>query len=184
LWGTTFAAIFALPIATAAAHNISPLWLRIPARFVLNAMRTTPSLIWGLFFVAIVGLGPLPGVLALSFYATGYLGKFYYEGIESIDPKPLVALRASGASRMQRFRYGVFPQVLPLLASYTIYMFEYNVRAASILGVVGAGGVGFYLYSSLTNFTYQKATTALLMLLALVTLIDAASSWLRAKLLD
>ena len=184
LWGTTFAALGALPIATAAARNVSPWWLRAPARFLLNAMRTTPSLIWGLFFVAMVGLGPLPGVLALSFYATGYLGKFYYEGIESIDPKPLVALRAAGAGRAQRFRYGVLPQVSPLLASYTIYMFEYNVRAASILGVVGAGGVGFYLYSYLNNFTYQRATTALLMLLALVTIIDATSSWVRAKLID
>ena len=144
-------------------------------------MRTIPSIIWGLFFVAIVGLGPFPGVLALTFYATGYLGKFFYEGIESIDLKPLVALRTTGASRLHVFRYGVFPQVLPLLTSYTIYMFEYNVRAASILGVVGAGGVGFYLYSYINNFTYTKAATTLLMLLALVTVIDTASSRIRAK---
>ncbi|MEC9442981.1 MAG: phosphonate ABC transporter, permease protein PhnE [Myxococcota bacterium] len=181
LVGTTMAAIFALPISIAAARNTSPLPLRIIARFILNFMRTIPSIIWGLFFVAIVGLGPFPGVLALTFYATGYLGKFFYEGIESIDLKPLVALRTTGASRLHVFRYGVFPQVLPLLTSYTIYMFEYNVRAASILGVVGAGGVGFYLYSYINNFTYTKAATTLLMLLALVTVIDAASSRIRAK---
>jgi phosphonate transport system permease protein len=181
LVGTTMAAIFALPISIAAARNTSPLPLRIIARFILNFMRTIPSIIWGLFFVAIVGLGPFPGVLALTFYATGYLGKFFYEGIESIDLKPLVALRTTGASRLHVFRYGVFPQVLPLLTSYTIYMFEYNVRAASILGVVGAGGVGFYLYSYINNFTYTKAATTLLMLLALVTVIDTASSRIRAK---
>ena len=181
LVGTTMAAIFALPISIAAARNTSPLPLRVIARFILNFMRTIPSIIWGLFFVAIVGLGPFPGVLALTFYATGYLGKFFYEGIESIDLKPLVALRTTGASRLHVFRYGVFPQVLPLLTSYTIYMFEYNVRAASILGVVGAGGVGFYLYSYINNFTYTKAATTLLMLLALVTVIDTASSRIRAK---
>lgn len=182
LVGTTMAAIIALPLAIAAARNTSPLPIRVVARFTLNFMRTIPSIIWGLFFVAIVGLGPFPGVLALTFYATGYLGKFFYEGIESIDLKPLVALRTTGASRLHVFRYGVFPQVLPLLTSYTIYMFEYNVRAASILGVVGAGGVGFYLYSYINNFTYTKAATTLLMLLALVTVIDAASSWVRGKL--
>ena len=182
VWGTTFASLFGLPLAVGAAANISPWWVRAPMRLALNFMRTIPSLIWGLFFVAIVGLGPLPGVLALTCYATGYLGKFYYEAIESIDPAPLLALRTTGASRLHRFRYGVFPQVLPLLLSYTLYMFEYNVRAASVLGVVGAGGIGFYLYSYLNNFTYPKASMALLWMLLLVTVIDAASSRIRQKL--
>ena len=182
IWGTTVAAVFALPLSIMAASNISPWALRVPTRFLLNLMRTVPSIVWGLFFVAIVGLGPLPGILALSFYATGYLGKFYYEGVESISPGPLVALRTVGASRLQRFRYGVFPQVLPLFASYTIYMFEYNVRAASILGIVGAGGVGFYLHAYINNFVYTKASTALLMLLALVTVIDIVSSRIRQRL--
>lgn len=182
IWGTTIAAVLALPLSILAATNITPWFLRVPTRLFLNLMRTVPSLIWGLFFVAIVGLGPLPGILALSFYATGYLGKFYYEGIESISPGPLVALRTVGASRLQRFRYGVFPQVLPLFASYTIYMFEYNVRAASILGIVGAGGVGFYLHAYINNFVYTKASTALLMLLILVTVIDIVSSRVRQRL--
>lgn len=182
IWGTTFAAIFALPLSMMAARNISPVWVRFPTRLLLNLMRTVPSIVWGLFFVAIVGLGPFPGILALTFYATGYLGKFFYEGVESIDPGPLTALRTVGASRMQRFRYGVFPQVLPLFTSYTIYMFEYNVRAASILGIVGAGGIGFYLHAYINNFVYTKATTALILLLALVTCIDAISSKLRERL--
>ncbi|MFU8804839.1 MAG: phosphonate ABC transporter, permease protein PhnE [Bradymonadaceae bacterium] len=184
LIGTTLAAFVALPIAVLAARNLSPRPLQMGARLVLNFLRTIPSIIWGLFFVAIVGLGPFPGILALTFYAAGYLGKFYYEGIESIDPRPLIALKTVGASPVQRFRFGVFPQVLPLLLSYTLYMFEYNVRAASILGVVGAGGVGFYLYSYINNFHYHKAATALFFLLVVVTIIDAVSSRVRARLVE
>ncbi|MFW5967041.1 MAG: phosphonate ABC transporter, permease protein PhnE [Persicimonas sp.] len=182
LIGTTMAAIVSLPIAVMAARNVSPKPLRAVARVVLNLLRTIPSIIWGLFFVAIVGLGPFPGILALTFYAAGYLGKFYYEGIESIDTKPLVALKTVGAGRIHRFRYGVVPQVTPLLLGYTLYMFEYNVRSASILGIVGAGGIGFYLYTYINNFNYAKATTALLMLLVVVTIIDWLSSYLREKL--
>lgn len=182
LIGTTMAAFVSLPISVLAARNVSPGPIRTVARILLNLLRTIPSIIWGLFFVAMVGLGPLPGVLALTFYASGYLGKFYYEGIESISIGPVRALETTGASRMQQFRHGVFPQVLPLLTGYTLYMFEYNVRAASILGVVGAGGIGFYLYTYINNFNYAKATTALLMLLVIVTVIDAASSWLRGRL--
>jgi phosphonate transport system permease protein len=184
LLGTTFAAVISLPIAVMAARNISPKPLRAVARVVLNLLRTIPSIIWGLFFVAIVGLGPFPGILALTFYAAGYLGKFYYEGIESIDIKPLTALKTVGAGRLHRFRFGVVPQVTPLLLGYTLYMFEYNVRAASILGVVGAGGIGFYLYTYINNFNYAKATTALLLLLGVVTIIDLTSSMLRERLSD
>ncbi len=184
LIGTTLAAFLSLPIAVMAARNISAKPIQAGARVVLNALRTIPSIIWGLFFVAIVGLGPTAGILALTFYAAGYLGKFYYEGIESIDPGPLHSLRTCGAGPIQRFRWGVFPQVLPLMLGYTLYMFEYNVRAASILGIVGAGGIGFYLYSYINNFQYDRAATALLLLLVVVTIIDAASSKLRAKLMD
>jgi phosphonate transport system permease protein len=184
LIGTTLAAFLSLPLSILAARNVSPTPVRAVARVVLNLLRTIPSIIWGLFFVAMVGLGPLPGILALTFYASGYLGKFYYEGIESISPEPVRALKTVGASRLQQFRHGVFPQVLPLLAGYTLYMFEYNVRAASILGVVGAGGIGFYLYTYINNFQYTKATTALLMLLVVVTVIDVASSRLRRRLQD
>ena len=182
LIGTTLAAVISLPLSVLAARNVSPTPIRASTRVLLNLLRTIPSIIWGLFFVAMVGLGPLPGILALTFYASGYLGKFYYEGIESISPEPVQALRTMGASRLQQFRHGVFPQVLPLLTGYTLYMFEYNIRAASILGVVGAGGIGFYLYTYINNFHYAKATTALLMLLIVVTVIDAASSRIRRRL--
>ncbi len=184
LIGTTLAAFLSLPLAVMAARNTAARPVQAVARLILNLLRTIPSIIWGLFFVAIVGLGPFPGILALTFYASGYLGKFYYEGIESIDPRPLQSLTTVGASPFQKFRWGVFPQVLPLMAGYTLYMFEYNVRAASILGIVGAGGIGFYLYTYISNFQYDRAATALLLLLVVVTLIDAASSALRARLSD
>jgi phosphonate transport system permease protein len=184
LIGTTLAAFLSLPLAVMAARNTAARPVQAVARLILNLLRTVPSIIWGLFFVAIVGLGPFPGILALTFYASGYLGKFYYEGIESIDPRPLQSLTTVGASPFQKFRWGVFPQVLPLMAGYTLYMFEYNVRAASILGIVGAGGIGFYLYTYISNFQYDRAATALLLLLVVVTLIDAASSALRARLSD
>jgi phosphonate transport system permease protein len=177
--GTTLAAFLSLPISVLAARNVSPLGIRAIARILLVILRTIPSIIWGLFFVAMVGLGPLPGVLALTFYAAGYLGKFYYEGIESISTEPVRHLQTMGASRLQQFRHGVYPQVLPLLVGYTLYMFEYNVRAASILGIVGAGGIGFYLYTYVNNFQYTKATTALIFLVCVVLMIDFASSQLR-----
>jgi phosphonate transport system permease protein len=179
LIGTTMAACLSIPLSIMAARNISPRPVRAIARVILNGLRTVPSIIWGLFFVAIVGLGPLPGILALTFYASGYLGKFYYEAIEEIDPKPLRALKTVGAGPLQRFRFGVWPQVLPLFLGYTLYMFEYNIRSASVLGIVGAGGIGFYLYTYINNFNYPKATTALIALLIVVTIIDFASSRLR-----
>lgn len=184
LVGTSLAAVISLPLSALAARNVSPGPIRAVARVILNLLRTIPSIIWGLFFVAMVGLGPVPGILALTFYASGYLGKFYYEGIESISIEPVRALRTMGASRLQQFRHGVFPQVLPLLVGYTLYMFEYNVRAASILGIVGAGGIGFYLRTWIQTFQYSKATTALLLLLVVVTVIDAASSQIRRRLSD
>jgi phosphonate transport system permease protein len=184
LISTTIAAGISLPIAFLAARNMTPWFVRGPARLFLNLLRTVPSIIWGLFFVILVGLGPAAGVFALTFYASGYLGKFYYEGIESLDPHPIRALKTVGASPAQQFRWGVLPQFLPLFLSYTLYMFEYNVRSASILGIVGAGGIGFYLYTYINNFNYPKATTALLALLAVVTVIDFASSQLRARLTD
>jgi phosphonate transport system permease protein len=184
LIGTSLAAAASLPISVLAARNVSPKPLRAGARLLLNLLRTIPTIIWGLFFVAMAGLGPVSGILALTCYASGYLGKFYYEGIESIDPEPVRALRTVGANRIQQFRHGVFPQVLPLLVGYTLYMFEYNVREASVLGIVGAGGIGYYLYTYINNFQYPKATTALLMLLVVVTVIDVASSRLRRRIQD
>jgi phosphonate transport system permease protein len=181
IWGTTIGAILSIPIALLSAQNLSPLWLRWIANLVQNAVRSVPSIILGLFFVAATGLGAPAGTLALGIYTIGYLAKFYQEAIESVDKRSLESLQVSRASWWQVAQYGVMPQVLPLCLGYTLYMFEYNIRAASVLGVVGAGGIGFELVSYIRGFEYSKATTMMLVLLVVVTAIDALSSQLRNK---
>jgi len=182
LWGTTIGALLSIPIALASARNLSPLGVRWLANFLQNAVRSVPSIILGLFFVAATGLGAPAGTLALSIYTIGYLAKFYQEAIESVDPRSLESLQVIGASRLQVAQYGILPQVLPLGLGYTLYMFEYNIRAASVLGVVGAGGIGFELINYIKGFEYPKATTMMLVLLGVVTLIDTLSSQLRRRL--
>lgn len=181
LWGTTIGAILSIPLALISARNLSPFWLRWLANLLQNAVRSVPSIILGLFFVSATGLGAPAGTLALGIYTIGYLAKFYQEAIESVDRRSLEALEVSRASWWQIAQYGVMPQVLPLCLGYTIYMFEYNIRAASVLGVVGAGGIGFELVSYIRGFEYNKATTMMLVLLVVVTSIDAFSSQLRNK---
>ena len=181
LWGTTIGAILSIPLALLSAQNLSPLWLRWLANLLQNAVRSVPSIILGLFFVAATGLGAPAGTLALGIYTIGYLAKFYQEAIESVDKRSLEALQVGRASWWQIAQYGVLPQILPLCLGYTLYMFEYNIRAASVLGVVGAGGIGFELVSYIRGFEYNKATTMMLVLLVVVTIIDALSSQLRNK---
>jgi phosphonate transport system permease protein len=182
LIGTTLGALLSLPIAALSAHTISPLWVCRIANFLQNAIRSVPSMVLGLFFVAATGLGAPAGTLALGIYTIGYLAKFYQEAIESVDRRSLEFFQVSGASWLQTLRYGILPQVLPLFLGYTIYMFEYNIRAASVLGVVGAGGIGFELVNYFRSFEYQKATTMMIVVLAVVICVDFFSSQLRRKL--
>ncbi|KAF3889105.1 MULTISPECIES: phosphonate ABC transporter, permease protein PhnE [Nostocales] len=180
--GTTIGALLSLPIAVASARNVAPVWLRWLANFLQNAVRSVPSIILGLLFVAATGLGPLAGTLALGIYTIGYLAKFYQQAIEAVDPRSIESLQVAGASRLQVAQYGLLPQVLPLMLGYTLWMFEYNIRAASVLGAVGAGGFGFELKSYIDGFEYTKATTMILILCVVVTIIDALSSKLRQRL--
>jgi phosphonate transport system permease protein len=182
LWGTTIGAVLSVPIALLSAHNLSPLGIRWLANFLQNAVRSVPSIVLGLFFVSATGLGAPAGTLALGIYTIGYLAKFYQEAIEAVDPRSIEALQVSGASQLQIAQYGILPQVLPLGLGYTLYMFEYNIRSASVLGVVGAGGIGFELVNYIRGFEYNKATTMMLVLLAIVTVIDFVSSQLRRRL--
>ncbi|AKG22800.1 phosphonate ABC transporter, permease protein PhnE [Calothrix sp. 336/3] len=182
LWGTTIGAILSIPIAIASARNTAPIWLQWLANFLQNAVRSVPSIILGLIFVAATGLGAAAGTLALSIYTIGYLAKFYQQAIEAVDSRSLESLQVIGASKLQIAQYGIIPQVLPLSLGYTLWMFEYNIRAASVLGVVGAGGIGFQLKSYIDGFEYTKATTMMLVLLVVVTLIDTVSSQLRQRL--
>ena len=182
LWGTTIGAVISVPIAICSARNIAPSWLQWPANFIQNAVRSVPSIVLGLLFVAATGLGAPAGTLALGIYTIGYLAKFYQEAIESVEARSIESLQVGGASWLQVAQYGIFPQVLPLVLGYTLWMFEYNIRAASVLGVVGAGGIGFELVNYIRSFEYNKATTMMLVLLVVVTVIDVISSKWRQRL--
>jgi len=169
-------------VAFAAARNAAPAWLFYAARLFLNAFRAIDTLVYALFFVAAVGLGPFPGVLAVIVYTATVLGKLYSEAIEAIDPGPVEAVKAAGATPLQVLRWGILPQLVPQFLSFTLYRFETNIRAAAILGFVGAGGIGFYIQTYLRLFDYPAASTVLLMLVLLVMLVDFTSSRLRARL--
>ena len=182
LLGTAVAAVLALPLGFVSARNVAPAPLFHPARSVLNFFRSVDTLVYALVFVAAVGLGPFPGVLAVVAYTTTSLAKLYGEAIEGIEPGPVDAITATGATRLQILRFGVLPQVLPLFLSYILYRLETNIRAATVLGFVGAGGIGFYLQTYLRMIDYPAASTVLLVTVAMVMLVDGVSSRLRDRL--
>ncbi|PSF33064.1 phosphonate ABC transporter, permease protein PhnE [Aphanothece hegewaldii CCALA 016] len=182
--GTTIGAFLSLPIAIISAHNLSPYGLQFLGNLIQNTLRSIPSIILALIFVSAIGLGATAGTFALGIYSIGYLAKFYQEAIESVEANSLQALEVTGASWLQIAQYGILPQILPLALGYTLYMFEYNIRAASILGVVGAGGIGFELVSYINGFERTKASTFMIVMLVVVTTIDWGSSKLRQKLAD
>lgn len=180
--GSLIGLILAFLPSFLAARNVSPVWLTIPFRSLLTVIRTIPIIVWALLFVAAVGLGPFPGILATAMYTVGFVGKLFYEAIEAVDTSQVEAVRSTGASRVSVWRYGVLPQVAPHFLGYALYIFEYNVRAATVLGIVGAGGIGFYLLHYMRSFQYDMAATVILMTLPVVLLIDAGSMYLRKKI--
>lgn len=183
IWGTLFAAVLGVPLGVLASENICPAWIVLPVRRALDAMRAINEVVFALIFVVAVGLGPFAGVLALFVHTAGTLGKLFSEAIEAIDPGQVEGVRATGASKLQEIIFGVIPQVLPLWTSFTLYRFEANVRSASVLGIVGAGGIGVSLYQSFRSFQYGKVCAILLILIVAVSLIDTASSKLRQTLI-
>ncbi|MED2933187.1 phosphonate ABC transporter, permease protein PhnE [Bacillus wiedmannii] len=181
--GTTLGAILAIPLALFAASNVfTSTFLYGPARLVLNFIRTIPDLLLAAIFVAIFGIGPLPGILALTFFSIGLVAKLLYESMESIDPGPLEAMTAVGANKVQWIVYGVIPQVKAHFVSYVLYTFEVNVRAAAVLGLVGAGGIGLYYDRTLGFLQYQQTASIIIYTLVVVLLIDYVSTLLREKL--
>ncbi|HEU0164018.1 MAG TPA: phosphonate ABC transporter, permease protein PhnE [Thermomicrobiales bacterium] len=182
--GSTLSIIISLPFGLLAARNISPHWTVYQTmRFILNTIRAVPEIIIALIFVAAVGLGPFAGVLALAIGSVGTTSKLYAEAIEAIDPTQVQAITATGANRLQTFMYAVVPQALPLVASYSLLLFESNVRSASILGLVGAGGVGLILNTYMALFKYHELMGALLLLIIAVTIIDRVSDYLRRRII-
>ncbi|KKD38202.1 phosphate ABC transporter permease [Limnoraphis robusta CS-951] len=179
IWGTLMAAIAAIPLSLLGSENIFPVWIVQPIRRILDAMRAINEIVFALIFVVAVGLGPFAGVLALFVSTTGTLGKLFSEVVESIDPGPVEGIRATGAEKIQEILFGILPQVMPLWTSYILYRFESNVRAASVLGIVGAGGIGVSLYQSFQAFQYQKVCAILIILIVATSTIDFISSKLR-----
>jgi phosphonate transport system permease protein len=182
--GTLLAIVLAVPLGLLAAHNLSPHPLLYAAsRTVLNALRGINEFVFALVFVSAVGLGPFPGVLALAVHTAGMLGKFYAEAIEGVDPGPVEGIQATGAGRLQTIRYAILPQVMPAVVAFNLYRFEVAVRSATVLGLVGAGGIGFQLMASMRLFKYQDVAMILVIILALVMVTDLASSRIRRRYL-
>ena len=181
--GTILAVILSLPLALLAAPNTTPFpALGYVARLLLSFLRSVPELILGIIFVAAVGFGALPGVLALALHSVGMVGKFYAEAIEHVDPRPLEAARAAGATRVQVITHAVLPQVLPQMADITIYRWEYHFRASTVLGIVGAGGIGFELIAALRLLSYDQVAAILITILACVVVVDSLGAALRKRL--
>lgn len=181
---TVIAAVLSVPAGFLAASNIMEgSWIRKATIFLLNSDRAIDSLILALFFVSAVGLGPFPGTLALAIHSVGMLGKLFADAIEAIDPGPVEALKSAGAGRLATIRWAVWPQVAPHFISYFLFRFELNVRVAVVLGLVGAGGIGFLLTQYMRLFQYQKVCCVLLVILVLVMFVDLVSSKLRRAVL-
>lgn len=184
LWGSLLSVFLASPLGFLASRNITPRRIIYDtSRLVLNALRGVSELVFALIFVSAVGLGPFPGVLALALHNAGMLGKFYAEAIEAVDPGPVEALHATGSTWSQTIVYGIIPQVIPHFITYSLYRFEVSIRAATVLGLVGAGGIGFHLITSIRLFDYQRTSIVLMTIVLLVALTDYTGSRIRAKII-
>jgi phosphonate transport system permease protein len=180
--GTLLAVVAGMLLALPAAGYWGPL-VRTPVRFVLNVLRAIPELVWAALLVIAAGLGPFPGTLALALHTSGVLGRLFAESLENASPEPMAALRRNGVAAVPAFCYGTLPTIIPQLVSYTLYRWENNIRAASVLGVAGAGGLGQMLHFHLSLLQYRETGTILLAMILLVALVDALSNQLRNRLL-
>lgn len=181
LLATALATVVALPLGAAGARTLMPAPIAALARLLLSGIRTVPSLIWALIAVAVIGPGPLAGVWGLAAYSLGYLGKFFADALESVDIEVARGLRAIGAGRLQAFQYGVWPAARPLLWSYVLWMLEYNLRSAAIIGYVGAGGLGVQLAAYQEYYQWEKFAAVLIYIFILVVLLDLAGERVRRR---
>lgn len=179
VWGTVLAVVFAIPFGLLSSSNIAPWWICQPVRRLMDAARAINEMVFAMLFVVAVGLGPFAGVLALFVHTTGILSKLFSEAVEAIDPQPVEGIRATGAHVLEEIVYGVLPQVMPLWISYALYRFESNVRSATVVGMVGAGGIGVILWEVIRSFQYAQTCAVLIMIVATVSIIDLVSSRLR-----
>jgi phosphonate transport system permease protein len=181
--GTAIGFFLALPLALLACPLLFGPAVTAPVKLVLAFVRTVPALFWAIVFVVAVGLGPAAGTLAVALYSLGYLGKLLYETFEGVDPEVIEAVRSVGCSRVQLARYALVPETANSLLALLLFMFEYNVRASSIMGFVGAGGIGFYLLGYIQLLRYDLLLSGLLLTLAVVIVIDRLSALVRRMFL-
>lgn len=183
LWGTALAVVIGSPFAILSSANVCPVWVVQPVRRLMDASRAINEIVFALVFVVAVGLGPLAGVLALAVHNIGIIAKLFSEAVEATDPRPVEGIRATGASRLQEVIHGILPQVMPLWSSFTLYRFETNVRSATVLGIVGAGGIGQPLYENIRSFQYSETASIIIIVVITVSLIDLLSSRIRKFLI-
>lgn len=183
LWGTALALLIAIPLGLAGARNLTPVWVQQPVRRLLDVLRSVPDLVIGAIFVVAVGLGPFAGVMALAVNTGGVLGKLFSEAVEAIDRAPVEGVRATGAAPLHEIVWGVLPQVAPLWTSYALYRFESNARSATVLSLIGAGGIGQPLFDSINSFAFDQASAIVIVIVVAVSGIDLLSQVIRGRLL-
>ena len=183
IWGTALAVLTAIPFSLLASSNIAPFWITQPMRRLMDGCRAINEMVFAMIFVVAVGLGPFAGVLALWVHTTGILAKLFSEAVEAIHPEPVEGIRSTGATALHEIVYGVIPQVIPLWVSFALYRFESNVRSATVVGMVGAGGIGVVLWDIMRSFQYGATTAVIIIIVLTVTLIDLISSRIRKALI-
>jgi phosphonate transport system permease protein len=181
VWGTALAVVLAIPFGLLCSSNLMPPWVYQPMRRLMDCARAINEMVFAMLFVVAVGLGPFAGVLALFVHTTGILSKLFSEAVEAIDPQPIEGIRSTGARALDEVVYGIFPQVLPLWISYSLYRFESNVRSATVVGMVGAGGIGVVMWEIIRGFYYAETCAVLIIVIITVTFIDLASAQIRKR---
>lgn len=179
VWGTVLAIVASIPLGIMSSENLMPWWIYQPTRRLMDAARAINEMVFAMLFVVAVGLGPFAGVLALFVHTTGILAKLFSEAVEAIEPGPVEGVRSTGATALQEVVFGVIPQVLPLWISFSLYRFESNVRSATVLGMVGAGGIGVILWESIRGFMFPETCAVMIIIIISVTLLDLLSQRLR-----
>ncbi|RJG47678.1 phosphonate ABC transporter, permease protein PhnE [Motilimonas pumila] len=181
LWGTLFAIVVSVPLGLMCAENMVPPWVYQPMRRLMDAARAINEMVFAMLFVVTVGLGPFAGVMALFIHTTGVLAKLFSEAVEAIDPGQVEGVRATGANKIEEIIYGVLPQVMPLWISFSLYRFESNVRSATVVGMVGAGGIGVILWESIRGFMFTQTCAVMIIIIATVSLLDFVSQRIRKR---
>ncbi|MCW5689067.1 MAG: phosphonate ABC transporter, permease protein PhnE [Pseudolabrys sp.] len=182
VWGTALAVLFGIPFSILCSSNVAPQWIVQPVRRLMDACRAINEIVFALLFVVAVGLGPFAGVMALFVHNLGVFAKLFSEAVEAVDPRPIEGIRVTGALKVQEVVFGVIPQVTPLWSSLTLYRLETNVRSATTLGIVGAGGIGQTLYESIRSFQYGQTAAQIIIIVVTVMVLDLVSARIRKAL--